>query len=809
MSRHTRLTIHAAVATILASVVLYPLFVTFEWFWPTAFGVVVVAAACLAGRRVSLPAPVCSLLGLAALLWYLTVVFAGSEATFRLIPDRSSMAQLLDLMRLGFDDIGGYTAPVPALTSITFVTVAGIGLVAVLVDLFAAGMRQAALAGLPLLAVFSVPVAIRVDSIGALPFVIGAIGFISLLLAEGRERLSRWGRPVLRHRRGDGSEHRTADIPDSRPLAAAGRRIGMVAVLVAVVFPMLVPELPARAFLGTGGLGGFGGTSIITAPSPMVSLKRDLTLPQELKVMRYRTKDQTPEYLRIYALERFTGERWELGRVRGRPEDRVVGQQITPPGLGDVPTTPVTTEVSIDPKVRDLNFLPLPYPPSRVQIVDGDWRVDRDSLMIFSTRDVASGRTYRVTSLRVDPSRERLRNAPPGPAEIRERHLDVPGEVPGSVWKLAREVTDDASTPYGKALALQDWFTSGEFTYSLTPQGSGTSALTDFLLKSKSGYCEQYAASMALMARMLNIPARVAVGYTAGQRAANGEWMVTTHDAHAWPELYFHGVGWLRFEPTPAGPGGQATATIPGYSEELVTPGPATGSISPDSQTGSTDESDATANPNDDPASGIDGGAQNLGGGTSAIDESSRPWSLLALTAGVLAVVLLVTPMVGRWITRRRRWAAARSDRARARAAWAELRDDATDLGLPWRPSDSPRATARRLAEHLELAGRNAAPLTRIALAEERARYAPTPAETGGLKADTGAARRAMAGTAGASARWKARLFPASTVASIRRAAQGIGGLLARVDGLGRHVRARLLRQPAASSLARWLGGGT
>lgn len=141
MSRDSRLTIHAAVATVLTAVALHPLFVSGDWFWATTFGVIVVAAAAQLGRYFALPAPVCSILGLAALLWYVTVVFASSEATFGFIPDLSSMSRLGELAGTGFEDIGQYTAPVPSLAGVKLVTVAGIGLMAVFVDLLAVGMR--------------------------------------------------------------------------------------------------------------------------------------------------------------------------------------------------------------------------------------------------------------------------------------------------------------------------------------------------------------------------------------------------------------------------------------------------------------------------------------------------------------------------------------------------------------------------------------------------------------------------------------------------------------------------------------------
>ena len=126
-------------------------------------------------------------------------------------------------------------------------------------------------------------------------------------------------------------------------------------------------------------------------------------------------------------------------------------------------------------------------------------------------------------------------------------------------------------------MALQRWFTqSGKFTYSLNVNEPNTAkALINFLTKDRRGYCQQFAFAMAVLARLLDIPSRVAVGYTAGSPIGHDRWDVRTSDAHAWPELYFPGAGWLRFEPTPAGTGGQATAVQPGYSLPPQPPYPA------------------------------------------------------------------------------------------------------------------------------------------------------------------------------------------------------------------------------------------
>jgi hypothetical protein len=103
-------------------------------------------------------------------------------------------------------------------------------------------------------------------------------------------------------------------------------------------------------------------------------------------------------------------------------------------------------------------------------------------------------------------------------------------------------------------------------------------------------------------------------------------------------------------------------------------------------------------------------------------------------------------------------------DVAWAHAAWEELRDDLTDYGASGLPSESPRAVAARAGTALSLADPARAALGRIVMAEERARYAPGPADGSGLRADSTAVRRALAAAVPRGARWRARLLPASVL---------------------------------------------
>ena len=153
------------------------------------------------------------------------------------------------------------------------------------------------------------------------------------------------------------------------------------------------------------------------------------------------------------------------------------------------------------------------------------------------------------------------------PDSIATNYLNVPKAFE-PLNTLAERITRGQSTFYGEAVALQRWFTeSGKFTYSLNVHQPPTAkALINFLTKDRRGYCQQFAFAMAVLARLLDIPSRVAVGYTEGSPIGHDRWDVRTSDAHAWPELYFQGAGWLRFEPTPSGSDGQATAVQPAYT---------------------------------------------------------------------------------------------------------------------------------------------------------------------------------------------------------------------------------------------------
>jgi transglutaminase-like putative cysteine protease len=120
------------------------------------------------------------------------------------------------------------------------------------------------------------------------------------------------------------------------------------------------------------------------------------------------------------------------------------------------------------------------------------------------------------------------------------------------VYDRARAVAGQTSSPYAAAVALEAWFrNTGGFTYSERPGATpGVPPLVGFVVDTKTGYCQHFAGAMALMLRLLGLPARVAAGFVPGHYR-DGVWTVTDHDAHAWVEVWFRGYGWLPFDPTP------------------------------------------------------------------------------------------------------------------------------------------------------------------------------------------------------------------------------------------------------------------
>jgi transglutaminase-like putative cysteine protease len=744
----------------------------------TGAGIVLLCAASASGLR-----PLRVVAGLvtylAALLIYLNLVHAAAQSFLYVIPSPHSVHHLAKLVSDG-SSAGRFAPPVPGHQGVILLAAGSIGLVAVAVDFLAVRLHRPAIAGLPLLVLFMAPIATTANMRGlasAVAFLLAAIGYLALLSSDGRSRLRGWGRVVtVWHYAGDDERLAGADMG---ALAATGRRIGMAAVCAALIAPLLVPGLDVHRLFGHGSGGGGGGSTGVGLPNPVVQLHGLLTKSKTRTVLKYHTTIADPaNYLQVYVLN-YNSKASEWGLVEPS-HGKLIGRGPLAPAPGLAPGTPenvVSTRVSI-PSSRGftgpINFLPVPYVPMRAN-VPGSWRQEPGTLMIYSDSAPTDGLQYTVTSGEVEPTTATLAATAKIPAAIQHQYMGFRSGVTGQLRDIAQQITRGKTTPFEKAVALEQWFLSNRFSYSIQSNLPNTArGLLTFLTSDRQGFCQQFAFAMAVLARLVGIPSRVAIGFTAGHQHADGTWVVTTADAHAWPELYFTGAGWLRFEPTPGGAAGQQTAVEPAYVTGSNSSGgqkngnggtnnAPSSSASPGSAT-----NNIGAHVHQGPGSGVAGDVGGAGHGGPPIG-----WIILAVL-----VVITAVPGTARAITRRRHWRSASGDAGLAGAAWHELCADLDDYGMHCRPSESPRALARRIGANSDLDDQARQALGRIATVVERARYAPSPAAAGAVRSDVTSVRRSLARSSSRGARWRARLLPASTLRPVRAWFRQATGLL-------------------------------
>jgi len=416
--------------------------------------------------------------------------------------------------------------------------------------------------------------------------------------------------------------------------------------------------------------------------------------------------------------------------------------------LGQIPGATETGHSRHRTTVKIVNFsseyLPLPYAP-RSFAAPGTWAYDPNSLVVLSsahanraqaTRDLA----YTAQSVDVTPKADDLSTAGVGVPPDADITRAIPKDLPQPLVNISRQVTATAESPAEKAAAIQEYLRSGAFTYSTEPApGSGYKALENFLFTDQKGYCEQFAGAMAMMARIVGIPSRVAVGFLPGVRRGD-TWDVTIHNMHAWPELFFAGYGWVRYEPTPASVTGTAPSwTLPGDNRPEASV----------SGTSSVRASTPAAAPKDVPSAD----ASHLNPGQSV--QSGSSWWQNALTGGVglLVLLILAAPATVRIRRRSGRFSTDAPVEERVESAWAEIRDTVTDYGGSWPDGASPRAIGEEISGRLD--GPPSQTMTQVATLVERSRYARTFDDADGTRRLAVMTSEIRRGIAAPQSRWR------------------------------------------------------
>src|ERR1700733_5160678 len=192
MTANRRMTVTVAFACALSATALYPLFTGSAWFYAGLGAIITVAASGALSRLRALPVAVCLAISVAGLLLYLNLVFEVRHSWALVIPTPGSLSRLWELAGAGITGAGRHIAPVPELSRLVLLAVGGIGITAIATDLIAVRLRSTALAGLPLLVLFTVPVTVNAKhgSIGTLVvFCLCAAGYLAMLSADGRGRI--------------------------------------------------------------------------------------------------------------------------------------------------------------------------------------------------------------------------------------------------------------------------------------------------------------------------------------------------------------------------------------------------------------------------------------------------------------------------------------------------------------------------------------------------------------------------------------------------------------------------------------------
>jgi hypothetical protein len=138
---------------------------------------------------------------------------------------------------------------------------------------------------------------------------------------------------------------------------------------------------------------------------------------------------------------------------------------------------------------------------------------------------------------------------------VEQLHLQLPPDLDPRILDLARTVTADGASVLEKASLLESYL-KRENVYSLDLTWEpGDQPLSTFLFEAKSGHCEYFASSMAIMLRAVGVTTRMVNGFLSGEYNTIGEsYIVRQSDAHSWVEAYVPGLGWMEFDPTPPDP---------------------------------------------------------------------------------------------------------------------------------------------------------------------------------------------------------------------------------------------------------------
>lgn len=260
------------------------------------------------------------------------------------------------------------------------------------------------------------------------------------------------------------------------------------------------------------------------------------------------------EYWRLLTLDRYDGQTWTSSDPEGSQGGLTVSSPATlpqdPASTYPADTGSMTQTFRILSDLDVVHALPMAATAEEIAGPIGEITWDPYLGQAFVQGGLEAGMEYTVNSRIVVPTPKELDRVEFAAPHAYGAFTELPADLDSRFGAIAEAWTADATSDYGRVLAIQQHFQGGGFVYS-TDVGIADDAdgLLEFLTRTRTGFCQHYTAAMVVLVRSVGLPARIAVGFRTGTQQRDGSYLVRTTDAHVWVEVLFPRYGWLPFEP--------------------------------------------------------------------------------------------------------------------------------------------------------------------------------------------------------------------------------------------------------------------
>lgn len=643
-----------------------------DWLRTTFFLLLVTTLAVVATRLLSRRRTLPTLVGIAVAVVVMVPAFAVSDrGDSRLLATPWALKDLVRAFGSGIDQAATSAPPVSPGTGLVALITAGVLVLYLAADYLAVAWRAAASAGVFLLGPW-IPAVIFQHRVSTVALVVAIMLWLAVI--------------ALTH---------NLATSERRPAFGAAL-LGTTATLVVVV--MATPLVLSGP--GWGMIPRFGAPSSVDGPTRLnlaVDLRNSLTAQSTTPVIVYESSGARPSAFKLYTLSDFDGARWQREDTAVPPYS-ATGEVLWPTHVDNWADRKRTR---LEVQVLDLQEPNLPLPPTpRTLDIEGQWHYDPELDEVVGADVSAREARYAVET---DPQLPLLTDlvavaAGPhaGDRQLDSRYLEVARAIDvDRVESLAKEITAGETTRHGQAVALQSYLRNpAEFTYDTSVQPKGDDAISTFL-DDREGYCIHFASAMVVMARTLDIPARMGHGFLPGSATSDGSYLVRGGDAHVWPELWFPEQGWVRFEPTPA----TQTGTPPAYADPLVVQTPDPEDPEPEQSPEPTPEPTESGEPTEEPVAPHEPDTPDQAAPPADTDE---PSPAVPVWVWIGVAVLVIGIAAGLWLWRAR--VAAKGKRGHGpEAEWESLRARLPEH-LRWGQHLTPYEVAEFLRTHLDRA---------------------------------------------------------------------------------------------------------